>query len=328
MAIPISQTLNASIANIEVASGSLSPRKVTPFPGSAVNAPYKIKSTTITTNGLVSTPFSLIAPLFRHGSIRLNSGNHSRSFPASGASTGFATPNMVGSEGLEAQVVPFDWTAFQMAISGGAGDYLMSGADIDKKEMEKHEEELAKEREDIYDWWRGFGFRGRDGGMGRVARSEPRKPQKEGKDGKQKQSKGEEEKKRRRAKKPEIVIAELPSDSLKRPEPVPRPWSFQPGQEVLSSSDKDTSNSGSGGETDVPASTTDIGYESEESDGPDSPMEELSEQELMAGRDVLMGSNLDHDLRGFLRWESMNTRYTVSHHELAPHPHVDRVHTI
>ena len=75
-----------------------------------------------------------------------------------------------------------------MAISGGAGEYHMlgiGGEELSRESESKKEEDKLdrKEREDLFDWWREFGFRGRDGGMGRVLRSEPRKGHKKGKGG-------------------------------------------------------------------------------------------------------------------------------------------------
>ena len=241
-----------------------------------------------------------------------------------------------------------------MAISGGAGEYHMpgiGGEELSRESDSKKEEDKMdrKEREDLYDWWREFGFRGRDGGMGRVLRAEPRKGHKKGKGGKS--SKGGEEKKRRKVStKPHIVVAELegdvlpagpvptisePDDSLfDAQEPTkkgPRPFSFMPGQEEtahlvqatkssqslpsrLSSNhlaSGNASNRGSASSTSderqigkmTSPTTTDTGYGSDDS-LPDSPMEEISQEALREGRDVLMGFNLNNDLPSFLRWES------------------------
>lgn len=335
-----------AIATTEAISGSLSPRKITPFPSQPT--PQFLNA------GLVSTPFSLTAPMFRHGSIRLNKPKHSQSFPSSGRTTPKYGYDVEEADGLQAQVIPLDWTAFQIAISGGAGEYHMPGIGGEELSWEsdskKEEDKLdRKEREDLFDWWREFGFRGRDGGMGRVLRSEPRKWHKKEKGGKS--SKGGEEKKRRKASsKPQIVVAELEGDGfpassvpiISEPddglfagsEPTkkrPRPFSFMPGQEEIvplteatkssqslpsrlrdnhlapGNASNSASASSSSDERQIgkmtPPTTTDTGYESDDS-LPDSPMEEISEEALREGRDVLMGFNLNNDLPNFLRWES------------------------
>ncbi|KAH7363612.1 hypothetical protein B0T11DRAFT_201713, partial [Plectosphaerella cucumerina] len=80
---------------------------------------------------LHSTPYTLNMPTFRHGPIRI---------PKSGAL-------------VSAKIMPdrtLDWTAFQVAILGGAGDLCSGGTDITRRS----EDEL----EDIADWFDGFGF--------------------------------------------------------------------------------------------------------------------------------------------------------------------------
>lgn len=91
---------------------------------------------------LRSTPFTLTSPFFQHGPIRLPSARRKRVIPQSPPPTG----------GKEDQV---DWTAFQMAISGGAGDYFMTGT-IDHEELANEEKEI----DGIVEWWKGFGFKG------------------------------------------------------------------------------------------------------------------------------------------------------------------------
>lgn len=335
-----------AIATTEAMSGSLSPRKVTPYP-SQPTAPSLDA-------GLISTPFSLTAPMFRHGSIRLNKPKHFQSFPVSGITTPKYDYDVEGADGLQAQVIPLDWTAFQMAISGGAGEYHMpgiGGEELSRESDSKKEEDKLdrKEREDLFDWWKEFGFRGRDGGMGRVLRSEPRKGQRKGKGGKSSKV-GEEKKRRKASSKPQVVVAELegncfsagsvpiisePDDGLLAgSDPTkkgPRPFSFMPGQEEIvplaqaskssqslpsrlgdnqlapGNASNSASASSSFDERQIgkltPPTTTDTGYDSDDS-LPDSPMEEISEEALREGRDVLMGFNLNNDLPNFLRWES------------------------
>ena len=153
-----------AIATTEAISGSISPRKVAAL--ASQPTPQSLNA------GLVSTPFSLTAPMFRHGSIRLNKPRHSQSFPSSGITTPKYGYDVEGADGLQAQVIPLDWTAFQMAISGGAGEYHMlgiGGEELSRESESKKEEDKLdrKEREDLFDWWREFGFRGRDGGIRR-----------------------------------------------------------------------------------------------------------------------------------------------------------------
>lgn len=228
----------------------------------------------------------------------------------------------------------------------GIGGEELSRESDSKKEEDKLD---RKEREDLFDWWSEFGFRGRDGGMGRVLRSEPRKGHKKGKGGKSSTS-GEQKKRPKASSKPQIVVAELEGDYfpagsiptisgpddglLAGPEPTkkgPRPFSFTPGQEEIvpltqatmssqsppsrprdnhlapGNARNSASASSSSDERQIgkmtPPTTTDAGYESDDS-LPDSPMEEISEEALREGRDVLMGFNLNNDLPNFLRWES------------------------
>ncbi|KAI5864780.1 hypothetical protein GGS23DRAFT_561803 [Durotheca rogersii] len=81
---------------------------------------------------LRSSPCSLTVPTFRHGPIRLAKAD--------------LVPDMkVGAdEGL-------DWTAFQMAISGGAGDWLSESDDVIRRRE-------AEEVEEISAWWDTWNF--------------------------------------------------------------------------------------------------------------------------------------------------------------------------
>lgn len=79
-----------------------------------------------------SSPYSIATPAFQHGPIRLSKSD--------------LVPDMsLGSdEGL-------DWTAYQMAILGGAGDLLI---DNDVTLYRQEEEEIA----DLAEWWDSFHF--------------------------------------------------------------------------------------------------------------------------------------------------------------------------
>ncbi|KAI2630366.1 hypothetical protein GGS26DRAFT_107845 [Hypomontagnella submonticulosa] len=81
---------------------------------------------------LQSSPCSLTSPKFRHGPIRL-------------AKTDLIGDMKVGAdEGL-------DWTAFQMAISGGAGDWLSESDDIIRRRE-------AEEINELTDWFDSLNF--------------------------------------------------------------------------------------------------------------------------------------------------------------------------
>ena len=84
---------------------------------------------------LPSTPFTLTAPLFRHGHIRIE-------YPT------------IADESL-------DWTAFQMAISGTMDE------ENDPLERERRREEA--ELDDLVGWWEGFGM-----GLGEMKSMKPR----------------------------------------------------------------------------------------------------------------------------------------------------------
>ncbi|KAJ4260096.1 hypothetical protein NW757_002046 [Fusarium falciforme] len=77
---------------------------------------------------LKSTPFTLTKPSFRHGPIT------------------FAKSEMV--KGMKTVDDTLDWTAFQMAILGGAGDLL----------QDMSNEEDMKQVEEITSWFESFGF--------------------------------------------------------------------------------------------------------------------------------------------------------------------------
>jgi hypothetical protein len=77
---------------------------------------------------LRGTPYTLTKPLFRHGPITLSK-----------ADMGKVVMTMDDT---------LDWTAFQMAILGGAGELF----------LDEFEEEDDKMAEDLTDWFSGFGF--------------------------------------------------------------------------------------------------------------------------------------------------------------------------
>ncbi|KAI0171193.1 hypothetical protein BJ166DRAFT_216091 [Pestalotiopsis sp. NC0098] len=98
----------------------------------------KLRSNSINTNNtnpdyvfLRSTPYTMTAPRFRHGPIRLAKADLC------------PEPRIGGEDGL-------DWTAFQMAILGGAGDFYFT----DSEHMARQHE--ADDAEAICAWWDGW----------------------------------------------------------------------------------------------------------------------------------------------------------------------------
>jgi hypothetical protein len=82
----------------------------------------------------LSTPYTMTAPCYRHGRIRL------------------AKPDLSPDRKLAADD-GLDWTAFQMAILGGAGDYF---ADSERNVRRQEAEDAEK----ICAWWDEWGFAG------------------------------------------------------------------------------------------------------------------------------------------------------------------------
>ncbi len=166
----------------------------------------------ITADNLISTPYSLTSPLFKHGSIRLNK---SLRQSQSADSSGYVTPFFHHDEGLDVAAMPLDWTAFQMALSPGCGEYPVGGAGPDEK---THQEGEEREVEEILDWWLGMGFKGRDRGMGKVMKKES----------------GPKNKKRRvPGDRPDTLIEMLPAElHCVKPRGY-RPFSFMLGQEEV-----------------------------------------------------------------------------------------------
>ncbi|KAI0198351.1 hypothetical protein F4808DRAFT_452016 [Astrocystis sublimbata] len=85
---------------------------------------------------LRSSPYSISMPTFQHGPIRLCKSDLVQEM------------KLCGDEVL-------DWTAYQMAILGGAGDFCV---DTDRTLYRGEEED--NERDDIADWWDSFNFEG------------------------------------------------------------------------------------------------------------------------------------------------------------------------
>jgi hypothetical protein len=218
-----------------------------------------------------STPFSATAPLFRHGTIRIDKRLESAPSRGDGAARRSSTT-------LPAEV---DWTAFQLAISGGTGDLLMgdSGVDTSLDDTEEMEREIV----DLVGWWEGFGFADPESAAGQVATKHARE-------------------------RISVPSVRYRPDSVLPPEPVELP--AEPARMVQPSNVRrrhgrklsDLSNADSG---------IGDGYESDYS-LPDSPMDEISLDRVeQPGSLVLMGYNLHHDLAGYLKWEHENVEGVV-----------------
>jgi hypothetical protein len=102
---------------------------------------------------LHSTDYSLTMPAFRHGQIRLSK------------------DDLPISQLVAAVDDTLDWTAFQMAASGGAGDVFVESTDYSRPS----EAELD-ELEELTSWFGSFGFQGTGSLVGPRTPSQPVDP--------------------------------------------------------------------------------------------------------------------------------------------------------
>lgn len=105
-----------------------------------------------------SAPFTLNVPSFEHGRIRL----------AKADLVNAGTINSLESKLLSSPDETLDWTAFQMAILGGAGDFFSDPSDFCARDAE---EELV---DDLCDWLEGFGLP--TNAMGALVKTEEKAP--------------------------------------------------------------------------------------------------------------------------------------------------------
>ncbi|EOO00758.1 hypothetical protein UCRPA7_3677 [Phaeoacremonium minimum UCRPA7] len=98
---------------------------------------------------LKSTPFTLTMPTYRHGPIRLAKDNGAKEPRA------------------RADETTLDWTAFQMAILGGAGDFFSGTTDYirrqwwredDDDDDDDEDDDFFDEAADLADWFDSLGF--------------------------------------------------------------------------------------------------------------------------------------------------------------------------
>ncbi|KAI3399964.1 hypothetical protein diail_5120 [Diaporthe ilicicola] len=104
-----------------------------------------------------STPFTVNMPAFEHGRIRL----------AKADLVNAGAINSLESRLLSSPDETLDWTAFQMAILGGAGDFFSDPSDFCARDAQ---EELV---DDLCDWLEGFGLP--TGAMGALVKAEEEK---------------------------------------------------------------------------------------------------------------------------------------------------------
>ncbi|KAK7713438.1 hypothetical protein SLS64_004688 [Diaporthe eres] len=105
-----------------------------------------------------SAPFTVNMPSFEHGRIRL----------AKADLINAGTINSLESKLLSSPDETLDWTAFQMAILGGAGDFFSDPSDFCARDAE---EDLV---DDLCDWLEGFGLP--SGALGALVKSEEKAP--------------------------------------------------------------------------------------------------------------------------------------------------------
>lgn len=85
-------------------------------------------------------PFTLTMPTFRHGPIRLAKADLAVAYSSSKLAAVAVDETL-------------DWTAFQMAILGGAGDFFGEATDFSRR-SDAEEDEL----DELHDWFESFGF--------------------------------------------------------------------------------------------------------------------------------------------------------------------------
>lgn len=105
-----------------------------------------------------SAPFTVNMPSFEHGRIRL----------AKADLVNAGTINSLESKLLSSPDETLDWTAFQMAILGGAGDFFSDPSDFCARDAE---EDLV---DDLCDWLEGFGLP--SDALGALTKSEEKPP--------------------------------------------------------------------------------------------------------------------------------------------------------
>lgn len=104
-----------------------------------------------------SAPLTMTAPAFEHGRIRL----------AKADLVNAGAINSLESKLLSSPDETLDWTAFQMAILGGAGDFFSDPSDFCARDAQ---EELV---DDLCDWLEGFGLP--MGALGALVKAEEQK---------------------------------------------------------------------------------------------------------------------------------------------------------
>ncbi|KAI1448651.1 hypothetical protein F5Y02DRAFT_414654 [Annulohypoxylon stygium] len=213
---------------------------------------------------LQSSPCSMTSPIFRHGPIRL-------------AKCDLIADMKVGAdEGL-------DWTAFQMAISGGAGDWFSESDDVIRRRE-------AEEVQELVDWFDSWNF-SRPGAL--VKDCEMPSPTST--------TSGEDYS--------DVSYSEIGGDNPYSPH-----HRWQQSQRRMAAESRQLDRDMSGLQLDTAKMFTDDQSNYKTCDGresyaslPQSPMLDLRVIRSPEGDDVdvvPMGYNLGHDLGDFLKWEA------------------------
>ncbi|KAI1459526.1 hypothetical protein F4805DRAFT_466105 [Annulohypoxylon moriforme] len=213
---------------------------------------------------LQSSPCSMTSPIFRHGPIRL-------------AKCDLMADMKVGAdEGL-------DWTAFQMAISGGAGDWFSESDDTIRRRE-------AEEVQELVEWFDSWNF-SRPGGL--VKDYEIPSPTST--------TSGED-------------YSDVSYGDIERDNPYSPHHRWQQSQRRMAAESRQLDRDMSGLELDTSKMYSDDQSSYKSCDGresyaslPQSPMLDLRVIRSPEGDDmdvVPMGYNLGHDLGDFLKWEA------------------------
>jgi hypothetical protein len=240
---------------------------------------------------LKSTPYSLTSHGFRHGDIRLNQHPRAARKPKmrnSNTPTSHAEGIVKPVGDIEGEDGCLDWTAFQMAISGVADDHWMDpDEDINLIERSHSKmEDLESEIDEILKWWFETGLE-----AGTVIQKE--------KTVKKRLPRAIRHRRR------QVNLRRFVEYSLTVDEPAPSETIY-----ALNTDPPEISEHGGNNPSKLPMETGEGAESKRGNDGKGEPVDNdavslpPSPSAWARVSFIPMGSNIDHDLRDFLKWKS------------------------